>query len=69
MCNLSQMKECEMLDFEDLVILKQFLEKGFRKKIFEQNEIEWANKEHAKLTRIIQYTISKHNQILPSKIS
>ncbi len=48
------------LDFQDLVILKQFLEKGFRENLFSQQEIHGAKHEHSKLVKIISDVLEKH---------
>ena len=41
------------LNFKDLMILKQILEKGFREKFFSEQEIKIAEYEHKKLSIII----------------
>lgn len=48
------------LNFQDLVILKQFLEKGFRQNFFNVQEINGARLEHLKLSNIIQDIIKKN---------
>ena len=48
------------LTFQDLVILKQFLEKGFRQNFFSQQEIPGAKHEHTKLSNIIQQVLNRN---------
>ena len=43
----------DSLNFKDLMILKQILEKGFREKFFSEQEIKTAEYEHKKLSIII----------------
>lgn len=41
------------LNFKDLMVLKQMLEKGFRENFFSEQEIKIAEYEHKKLSIII----------------
>lgn len=41
------------LYFQDLVVLRQFLEKGFRQNFFQNNEEKAANDLHKKINNII----------------
>ena len=53
------------LTFQDLVILKQFLEKGFRENFFSQQELNGAKHEHTKLSNIIQEVLAKNKDKIP----
>jgi len=53
-------EEMSTINFQDLVILKQFLEKGFRENFFNKQEIGGARMEHAKLTIIISHILEKN---------
>lgn len=48
------------INFQDLVILKQFLEKGFRENFFNSQEMGGAKMEHSKLTNIISQVLEKN---------
>jgi hypothetical protein len=50
-----------LLNFQDLVAIKNFLEKGFREKFFTYQELPGATHTHTKLTKIIKH-ILKENQ-------
>jgi hypothetical protein len=51
-----------VITFKDLVILKQFLEKGFREDFFSQQEILGAKHEHTKLSNIIKENLIKNQE-------
>ena len=49
------MKQNELsLHPKDLIILRQFLEKGFRENFFTYQEVDWAKYMHRKLDAIIK---------------
>lgn len=49
----------DTLNFHDLVILKQFIEKGFRENLFNSREMPGAKLEHTKLSNIILQVTEK----------
>jgi hypothetical protein len=56
----SQNNNMDTMTFQDLVILKQFLEKGFRENFFSEQEIPGAKYEHEKLSNIIKQVLKKN---------
>ena len=48
------------LNLQDLIILKQFLEKGFRENFFTKQENAGAKHEHNKLNNIIREVLVKN---------
>ena len=50
------------LNFQDLVILKQFIEKGFRENFFSQQEQQGASMELKKLQNIIQQVMDRNKK-------
>lgn len=48
------------LNIQDIVIIKQFIEKGFREKTFSPSEQVVIDKVHKKLTYLINDIITKH---------
>lgn len=56
-----QSEDMNSLSFQDLVILKQFLEKGFRENLFTKQEIPGMTLQMTKLTNIIQGVLDKAN--------
>ena len=60
----TQNEKMSILTFQDLVVLKQFLEKGFRENFFSQQEIPGAELELQKLETIINQVIEKNKEML-----
>jgi len=55
-------KDDRTLFFKDLVILKQFIEKGNRENFFNSQEKNYANILHNKLKNIISDFMDKNNK-------
>lgn len=54
-------EDMNSLSFQDIVILKQFIEKGFRENFFTKQEIPGMTIQLTKLTNIIQSVLNKAN--------
>jgi len=63
---MSTQNDMESLNFQDLVILKQFIEKGFRENLFNNHEKEGTLIVHKKLSNIINQVITKANESKPN---
>jgi len=59
---MSTETDMDALNFQDLVILKQFIEKGFRENLFNNHEKEGSLIIHKKLSNIINQVIIKADE-------
>ena len=59
---MSTENDMSSLNFQDLVILKQFIEKGFRENMFNNHEKKGVSILHEKLGNTINHIITKANE-------